>query len=169
MRLFMRGNVQKGLRDFEDGLEKYFSTSRKYRSSIRKGSILLLDNDDGLFKLFMFLVEKCGLDVGVVHVDEVCCAKKAVEDIGAYNVKAVVIDENMLGKSLNGDSFPSWLKTTHPRIPVWVVNCASDRREWIRSQDIKIGVLDKEASLSSVVEAVGFPSECQQFVSEFAS
>jgi DNA-binding NarL/FixJ family response regulator len=169
MRLFMRGSVEKGLKDFEDGLEQYFATSRRYRSNIRRGSIVLLDDDDSMFKLFMFLVDKCGLDVGVVHVNKASSAKKAVQDIGAYNVKAVVIDENMLGKSMNGDSFPSWLAKSNPRIPVWVVNCEEERREWIRSQSIKIGILNKEATLSSVVEAVGFPSECQAFVSEFAN
>jgi hypothetical protein len=117
----------------------------------------------------MFLVEKCGLEVGVVHVDNALCAKKAVQDLGPHNVKAVVIDECMLDESLNGDSLPAWLDREHPRIPVWVVNCEEERGESIRSQTKKVGVIDKDAPLASVVEAVGFPNECQKHAADYAS
>lgn len=167
MRLF-RGNVEQSIKDFDDGLEKYFSTSRKYRSRLRKGSIVLLDDNSDLFDLFTFLNDKCGLDVGIVHIGEACCAKKAVEDIGPGNVKAVVIDENMLGKSMNGDSFPSWLNKNFPRIPVWVVNCSQEKKVWIRRQTRKVGVLIKGVSLLKVVEAVGYPSECEVFMDQYA-
>lgn len=168
MKLFMQRSVEQSIRKVDDELEQFFATSRKYRSSIRRGSIVLLDDDNDIFDLFMFLVNKCGLDVGVVHVKEPKLAKQAVEDIGAYDVKAVVIDESMIGESINGDSFPSWLSKTHPRIPVWVINCGKERQEWIRSQTSRVGVIGKDEPLASLVETIGFPKECQQFIGEYA-
>lgn len=169
MRLFMNGDVEKSLKDFEDGLEEYFATSRRFRSTLRRGSIVLLDDGDDLFRFFTFLAERCGLEVGVVHVREASSARKAVEDIGDLNVKAVVIDSAMLGESLNGDSLSSWLSKAYPRIPVWVVNCEAETRRRIRSETTKIGVIEETASLSTVAETIGFPDECQRFVREYAN
>jgi hypothetical protein len=74
----------------------------------------------------------------------------------------------MLGESMN-DSLMAWLAKEHPRIPVWVVNCEAERGEWIRSQTSLVGVIEKSATLARVAETIGFPEECQEFVSEFAS
>jgi hypothetical protein len=164
----MRGNVEKSLKDFDDGLEKYFAESRKYRSSKRRGTIVLLDGKDGMFKFFKFLSEKCGLKMGVVHVSNTENARKAIEDLGPKNVKALVVDAGMLGDTLNGDSFTHWISTERPSIPVWVTNCEEKRRDWIRSQSIKIGVIDKEATLEKVALTVGFPKNCEGFIKEYA-
>jgi len=169
MRLFMRGDVEKSLRDFDEGLEDYFSTSRKYRSSLRRGSVVLLDGGDGLFKFLTFLADRCGLDVGVVHVKESKSAKNAIEDLDPFNVKALVMDSSMVGESMNGDSITSWLAAEHPRIPVWVVNCESSKGDWIRSQTSKVGVIDKSVTMAILAKTIGFPDECQQFVAEYAS
>jgi hypothetical protein len=168
MKLFMRGNVEKSLEDFNDGLDKYFATSQRYRSSLRRGTIVLVDDGERMFDFLMFLVKKCGLDVGVVHIAEVSSARKAIEDIGFRRVKAVVIDSDMLGDSLNGDSLPSWLAKECPQVPVWAVNCDEKRRDWIRSQTRAIGVLVKDEPLGHVVNAIGFPDKCQEYVAEFA-
>jgi len=168
MRLFMKGNVEKSLRDFDDGLERFFSTSRKYRSTIRRGSIVLLDKKMKMFEFFTYLVRECGLEVGVVHVEEAASAKKAIGDIGAYDVKAVVIDSEMLGESLNGDSLPSWLAKNYPRIPIWVINCAEEKKNQIRSQSRRVGIIEESATLETVAETVGFPEECQKVIAHFA-
>ena len=169
MRFFMRNKAEKSLRDFDKGLQEFFSTTRKYRSSLRRGSIVLLDDDSDMFDFLMFLTKKCGLDVGVIHVTEAVNAKQAVKDLGAYNVKAVLIDSRMVEKTLNGDSFPSWLRKECPRVPVWVVNCKKETGSWIRSQSAGIGVIEEEATLARVAETIGFPDECQKFIKEFVS
>jgi hypothetical protein len=165
----MRGNVEKSVKDFDEGLEKYFAESRRYRTCKRRGSIILLDKNEGMFKFFKFLAEKCGLKTGVIRVADEESARKAVEDLGAKNVKAVVVDESMIGDSLNGDSLTCWLNTKHPKVPVWISNCEQERKNWIRSQTMKIGIIEKTASLSKIAEAVGFPKECESFISEYAS
>jgi len=169
MRLFMKGDVEQSLKDFEGGLEEYFATSIRYRSRLRRGSVVLLDDGDDMFRFLGFLSEKCGLEVGVVHVKEAASAKKAVEDIGPLEVKAVVIDSGMLDDSVNGGSLPSWMEQNHPRIPVWVVNCESDKKRWIRSRMSKVGVIGDDAPLAAVAEAIGFPDKCQKFAREYAS
>jgi DNA-binding NarL/FixJ family response regulator len=164
----MRGSVEKSLKDFDDGLEKYFATTRKYKSSLRRGSIVLLDKNDKLFKFFKFLSDKCGLELGVMHVMEDSSAKKAIEDLSSTGVKAVVVDCSMLGDSLNGDSLISWLAKENPSIPIWVVNCGNKQKEWIRSQSIKIGVIEEDSTLKALAETVGFPKECENFIHEYA-
>jgi hypothetical protein len=169
MKLFMRGNVEKSLKDFDDGLENYFATSRRYRSSKRRGSIVLLDKNEVMFKFFKFLSDKCGLKLGIIHVTDELSAKKAIEDLGQKNVKAVVVDASMLGDSLNSNSLTCWIGQECSSIPIWVTNCEIGRRDWIRSQTIKIGIIEKTATLSKIAEAVGFPKECESFISEYAS
>lgn len=166
MRLFASERVKKSIDDFDNELGNYFSTARKYRSSIRRGSIVILDNNDSLFRLLTFLTEKCNLRGGVVHVDRGCCAKKAVEDIGPEKVKAIVIDENMLGESMNGDSFTQWLSDNYPNIPVWVANCDKEREAWIKNQTRKVGTLDKEESLASIAEAIGL-GDCEDVLKDY--
>lgn len=168
MRLFMRGNVEKSIKDFDEGLENYFASSRRYRLSKRRGSIILLDKSEGMFNFFKFLADKCGLNTGVIRVADEESARKAIEDLGAKNVKAVVIESSMIGDSLNGDSLTCWLNTEHPKVPLWISNCEKDRKNWIRSQTMSIGIIEKTASLSKIAESVGFPKECESFISEYA-
>lgn len=168
MKLFMRGNVEKSLQDFDDGLENYFATSRRYRSSKRRGSIVLLDSSERMFNFFKFLSDKCGLKLGIIHVVDEESAKKAVADLGQKNVKAVVVDSSMLGDSLKG-SLTCWLSSECPKIPVWITNCELDKKNLIRSQTINIGIIEKNATLSKIAQSVGFPKECEIFISEFAS
>jgi hypothetical protein len=169
MKLFMSGGVEKSLKDFDEGLENYFSTSRRYRSSLRRGSIVLLDTKDNLFNFFQFLSEKCGLELGVIHVMNDANAKKAIEDLGIHKVKALVVDSKMLGESLNGDSLVYWIEKQAPRIPIWVVNCDKERKKWIRSQTINIGIIEKDASLSSLAETVGFPKAFENFIGDYVN
>ena len=168
MKLFMRGNVEKSLQDFDDGLENYFATSRQYRSSKRRGSIVLLDSSERMFKFFKFISEKCNLELGIIHVVDEESAKKAVEDLGQKNVKAVVVDSSMLSESLKGN-LTCWLQNECPKIPVWITNCEIDRKKLIRSQTINIGIIEKNATLSKIAQSIGFPKECEIFIPEFAS
>lgn len=168
MRLFMRGSVEKSLKDFDDGLVEYFAATRKYKSSLRRGSIVLLDSNDKLFKFFKFLSDKCGLELGVMHVMEDSSAKKAIEDLSSTGVKAVVVDSKMLGDSLNSNSLIAWLGKEKPSIPIWVVNCGAKQKKWIRSQSIKIGIIEENSTLETLAETIGFPKECEGFIQEYA-
>lgn len=163
MRLFMRGSVEKSLRDFDEGLDSYFHAARKYRSSLRRGSIVLLDGDERMFNLLTFLSDKCGMKVGVVHVRKSEEARKVVEDIDPLNVKAVLIDSSMLEDSRE---LGAWLEEECPRVPVWVVNCEKEIKGKVSS---RFGIIDKSTPMSRVVETIGFPHSCQQLVEEFAS
>lgn len=163
MRLFMKGSVEKSLKDFDEGLESYFHTARKYRSSLRKGSIVLLDEGDRMYNLLNFLSDRCGMKVGVVHVTKADDAKKVVENLDPLNVKAVLIDSSMLSSTFE---LGQWLEVECPRVPVWVVNC---EREIKAKVSRRFGVIEKSTPMSRVVETIGFPHECQELVEEFAS
>lgn len=168
MRLFLKTEVEQSIKDFDEGLDDYFANSLRYRSSLRRGSIVLLDNNKDLFNFFTFLAEKCGMRAGVVHVEHSQDAKKAIQDMGIEKVKAVVIDVAMVGESLNGDSLTNWLRVNHPNVPVWIVNCEQKKRDWIYSQTRQIGVLGKNIPLPEVADALGFPKECREYAKEYA-
>lgn len=160
MNLFMRGGVEKSLRDLNENLDNYFHTSRKYRSSLRRGSLILLDNNDRMFNLLRFLSNKCGMKAGVVHVKDSESARKAVEELSPLNVKAVLIDS-----SLADSEFAEWIDRECPRIPVWVVNCETEIKNKVGG---RFGVIEKSTPMSRVVETIGFPRECQEMVEEFS-
>jgi hypothetical protein len=91
---------------------------------------------------------------------------KAVEDLSAKGVKAVVVDSEIIDSQ--GDSFISWLSKENPSIPIWVVNCGDKQKKLIRSQSIKVGMIDKNSTLESLAETIGFPKECEVFIQEYA-
>ena len=162
MHFFMRKSTEKSITDFDESLDKYFEEARKYRSSLRKGSIILLDKHEKLFKFFSFLVEKCGLDVGVIKVSSPEEVWRTANDLGLQDVKAVVIDSDVFEEEL-----VNRLKK-NSRIPVWVVNCGDDVKKRKCCLTSKVGIIEKEAPLIEVAEMVGFPKECEKFAAEFA-
>jgi len=160
---------ERSLQDFDDGLETYLSSSRKYRGLLRTGSIVLLDKDNRVYDFLKFLVSQCGLNVGIVHLTDARRATEAVRDLGVDNIKGVVIDSAMLGDSMNGDSFQNWLTTEHPKVPVWAVNCVPERSRWIRSQTSHISVIGEQESLANVALAIGFPEECREMAAQYTA
>jgi len=169
MRLFMKESVEKSMKDFEEGLENYFATSRQHRSRKRRGSIILLDKTEDMFDFFNFLSDKCGLDLSIIRVLDEQSARKAIEDLGEDSVKAVVIESSMVDESLNGGSLVCWLQSNYSTIPVWISNCEDEKRDLIRSQTMKIGIIEKNTALDKIVEILGFPKECENMVSQYAT
>jgi hypothetical protein len=163
MRLFMRSSAEKSLQEFDDKIDTYFKTSRKYRSKLRRGSVVLLDEDPEMFKFLNFIVEKCSLPIGVVHVASELCAMKIINDIGSNNVKAVIINEKFLGDCSDPNSFSMWVREQFPKIPVWVTDCNPERTDFIKSKTSRIGVIQENEPLTEVAMELGFPEECLPF------
>ncbi len=169
MNFFLRNSVERSVKDFDKELASYFTTTRNVRSRMRTGTIVLVDTDQELYKFLDFLVAKCGLPVSVVHVEMVCCARNAIRDIGADNVKAVIIDVNMLGDDLNGTSLPAWLSREHPRIPVWVSHCPPEKEKTIRKTMFRVGIFGEHARREDYVHALGLPAVCERAAAAYAT
>jgi hypothetical protein len=159
MRLFFSQKSLDSFNRFENGLEDYFKSAFKLRTSMRTGTIVLLDDKRDMASFLVFLIEHCDLRASVVRLDQPCCAKKTIQEIGGENVKAVIMQSGFLGNSLNGDSLPQWLSSNYPEIPLWVMGCDGKTRDWIRSHTLRIGIFDEKDGLSKVAEAMGVNQE----------
>ena len=144
-----------------EGLDDYLSASRRYRGAARLGAVIIVEKTDMMNRFFQFLIKKCGLKVVIKRAETVQDAKGFVDIIGGEDVKAMIIDEGMIGDSINGDSLPGWIWTNYPCIPIWIVNCGFDKKAWIREQTLRLGIITEDPYVN-VVEELGLSSECHE-------
>jgi hypothetical protein len=166
MRLFRR-SIESSIKDLDDKIENYFATSRKYRSTVRQGSIVLLDKGNGMYDFLSFLVDRCGLEIGLIHLKDASSAKRAIQNAGVENIKAVIIESDMIDESANGNSLPSWLEREHCKIPIWVFNCGKSTINWIQTHTHRVGIFTPSKKLTEVIEDLGFPQECHLLASAY--
>jgi hypothetical protein len=132
---------------------------------MRSGTIVLVNRDVKLYEFLDTLVTRCGIPVMVVHMEVICCAQKAIRDIGLKNVKAVVVDAEMLERDANGLNFLGWLSKDCPEIPVWVSRCSPEKAKEIKKSMSRVGVIG--ASRLDYVQALGLPVECEVIAKHF--
>lgn len=169
MPFFMSRTTERSLDDFDTQLSNYFNSSKRYRSALRRGTIVLVDEDDSLSRFFQFLISRCGLMVKVLHFTSKSDARLAMWDIGIENVKAVLINAITLNKPEGKDSLSGWLLREHPRVPVWVFNCGPDSRQIIKRIHPEMGIIPLNEPLEELASTVGLPEECRQMALEYSA
>jgi DNA-binding response OmpR family regulator len=129
--------------------------------------MVVVDPSDKLSSFLTFMVEHCGLDVDVIHLKSTIEAKKAIEEMGAREVKVVIMDTSMVNVHANGDSLPSWMDKRFPNVPVWVNNCEPEREKMVRGLSMRAGVILDGHPVTDFVDILGFPGDARGAAEEY--
>ena len=163
-RLLFSRRVVDSIDSLDHELKSYFHESTSFRSSIRKGTIIIIDRATDLFDFLGDLIKNCQLKFRILHIADPGNARKIIEEVGSNNIKAVVINSLLLSE--NGATLSQWLNANHPEVPVWISDCPPDKDEAIRKNSQRVGILRKRESFIEYIDVLGFPSRCHDHVSE---
>lgn len=147
------------MKRFDHSLGDYFQTTVKYRTRVRKGTILIIDVDSSLHDFLTELMKRCDLPIRVIHTDTVESAKEVVIKLGPKEIKVVVVNSNLL--ECNDASFAKWLNVKFPEIPLWLSECPEGSDVLFRDEIARIGILKRGEPLSDYVDILGFPEVCK--------
>jgi len=162
MSLVMRKNTKASVLGFDRELRQYLDVSRKFRSRLRGGAILVVDKFTKTRKFLSSLVGECSVETDVLYFDDIKSAKKTISELGPSGVKVVVIDSGMVDLR-NGSSLPTWLEKEYPEIPVLVFNCdVKDKTLFMSRLSGRTGLVDANVPLYEFVEQAGLPTVCCQ-------
>ena len=134
-------------------IENFFESSRQYRMTSRCGDIAVVDNRDRMFSYLSLLIPKFDRTVRIIHAKTGCEGKRVIQNSNA--IRGVIIADHMLGDSLNNDSFVDWMGKNYPEIPIWVFDCPSARKSWIRQQTQRLGVCNAGTSVMDIIKFLG--------------
>jgi hypothetical protein len=109
-------------------------------------------------------VYNCNLKCRIVHVDDAKNARKALAELGQHDVKAVVINADLLFASANGVTLAEWVNREYPDIPVWISDCPPEKDSEVRKASRRVGILQRGTSLAEYVDLLGFPPHCAKHV-----
>lgn len=158
----LQGALKKKVGDAEldRELSKYFKASAKYRSSTRKtGVVLILDSSRDLFDAIRFIVDKCNLEMVVMHVETSDLASQVVSDYGAKNIKAILASVDFVDSE-----FVDWINERKSNIPVFVTRCPQEMEKEV-PENYPVLIKGK-AKIADYVEALGLPDEYKNYIGD---
>jgi hypothetical protein len=163
LRLILKKSVVESIDSLDHELKDYFRESTRYRSRMRNGTIIIIDQTRELFDFLSKLVSQCQLQFRVIHLDSAKNARRVLFEIGPKNIKAVIVTTELLFASANGDTFAQWVNEQYPEIPVWVSQCSPDQENRVRRDSQRVGIMHEGSPLAEFIDVLGFPPSCREF------
>lgn len=165
-RLFFGKRVAESIDSLDRELKDYFRESASFRSRVRNGTVVIIDETTILFEFLSSLTQSCKLKFQVVHVDDVENARKMLSEIGQSNLKVIVISSSLFFESASGVALARWVSERLPEVPVWVSDCPPEMEDEVHGLSRRIGVLRKGSSLAGYIDILGFPTRCREQTTE---
>jgi hypothetical protein len=161
-RLLFGKRVMDSVDSLDRELKDYFRESASFRSRVRNGTVVIVDETTVLFDFLSSLTQSCKLKFQVVHVDDVENARKMLGEIGQSNVKVIVISSGLFFESANGVALAKWVNEWLPEVPVWVSDCSPEMEDEVHGLSRRIGILHKGSPLAGYIDILGFPTRCRE-------
>lgn len=151
-------------RKFLNELETFFYKCRHYRSSLREGYIVLLDDEDNVERFLNGIISEHEMNLQVNRITTEDEARAEITEHTRNKIKTVIINANLIDSQANGDALPFKLSREFPEIPVWIFNCseASTISQSIRSHSLRIGIFPTNVSPARIAEEIGCPPTKKQ-------
>jgi len=155
----MTNKLKNSVALFDSALDGYFNSCRNYRSKIRKGTVLVVDDNSEIANFLRFLVEHCHLSINVEQMSKASKAsdiRKCIDRMGAENVKAIIMDSHVWRVTATAE----WMDKNFPNIPIFISNCDPESEPAIKTTACRAGIMTTLHPLVDYVDALGLPDEC---------
>ena len=136
----------------------FLSVSKRYRTSHRKGTIVILDSGQDTFEFLSYLRDQCKLDLNLVLAHTPKQAETVIED--AEQIRAIIVQSSVFHGVGNIDTFLSWLTEEHHEVPVWVNACDATLEARIHSLFKSVCIIPSTKPRLSLIKSIGLPDIC---------
>lgn len=140
-------------------LDNYLDASLKFRSSIRKGTIVILERGFDMTNFLKVLSWQGGLQTDIVRETDFEKVRSIVLEIGENSIKSIIIDGDEIS-SESGIEFLEWFIKNYPKIPIWVGNCKEEKKTWLKQTIKRVGIFSVNEPIENIIKSLGFSSKC---------
>lgn len=132
-------------------IERYYQEVNKFKSVVRDGYVLFVDDDKEILRMLMVCAKMHNLDCKMV------CSYEQAEDLLQNEtdlIKCVVIDLHLHGQR-NGDDVINYIEDNCPQVPYVVYSADEDALRVVKKVHRRATTVLKGTSLDNLMKTMG--------------